>query len=111
MASHPANMKPDVSGHDDTPAEQPTASRAGRWRRILWLVAAGLAGLAMAGLALVLALAFVAFVAALIALALVGAVAMWVWRLASRRRRSQAPTTRTENRHVIEGEVVRRDDR
>ena len=104
-------MKPDVNGHDDTPAGQPTAARASRWRRVLLLVAAALAELAMAGLMLVLALAFVAFVAALVALALVGAVVMWVWRLASRRKRSEAPTTRTEDGHVIEGEVVRRDDR
>ena len=111
MVSHPANMKPDTNGHDDTPAEQPTASRAGRWRNILLPVAAGLAGLAMAGLVLVLALAFAAFAAALVALALVGAVVVWALRALFRRRRGEAPTREQEDGHVIEGEVIRRDDR
>ncbi|MEK7873521.1 MAG: hypothetical protein AAB502_06660, partial [Chloroflexota bacterium] len=94
MVSHPANMKPDVGGHDDTPAGQPTANRAGRWRRVLLPVAAALAGLAMAGLALVLALAFAAFVAALVALALVGAIVTWALRTFVRRKRGETPVRR-----------------
>ncbi len=104
-------MKPDIGGHDDTPAEPPAANGASRWRRVLWLVAAALAGLAMAGLMLMLALAFAAFVAALVALALVGAVVTWALRTKVRSKRGETPAASTENGHVIEGEVVRRNDR
>lgn len=105
-------MEHDANAHGHTPAEQPTATRTVRWRRrILLPVAAGLAGLAMAGLALVLALAFAAFVAALVALALVGAVVTWALRTFVRRKRGETPAQEQESEHVIEGEVVRRDDR